>query len=301
MTIQPQDRPLVEREAITRIVDGWLDEQEGFGLRRERLLETLELGTDIMPWLYAAFELGASLTQHEAKLAAPTEELVDTVMDEVVGAYLAGAQAVHEHHDPDGRDPFPEFGEAADDYAASRTELADHLVSTSSKLAAVEAERANGWLYVSDDGPEWSENHPIESGEVPDARLVRPATTAALVQQLKDFSNAHNEALSSEARSAALRQAAEARVSGLVEALEEITQCAFVSHDGYWNTGKNPILIARTALQSEGEGRLRPSGCINHPDRPVRENLDGDNLCQECCDAWARAEGDYAARTGDEP
>ena len=24
---------------------------------------------------------------------------------------------------------------------------------------------------------------------------------------------------------------------------------------------------------------------------PVREVLDGDALCQECCDAWARAEG----------
>ena len=35
--------------------------------------------------------------------------------------------------------------------------------------------------------------------------------------------------------------------------------------------------------------------CVNHPDRPVRENLDGDNLCQECCGAWARAEGNWAA------
>jgi len=36
-----------------------------------------------------------------------------------------------------------------------------------------------------------------------------------------------------------------------------------------------------------------PIGCANHPDRPVREILDGDALCQECADAWVRAEGDW--------
>jgi len=34
---------------------------------------------------------------------------------------------------------------------------------------------------------------------------------------------------------------------------------------------------------------LKPP-CKNHPDRPTRENLDGDNLCQECCDQWVRGE-----------
>lgn len=38
-----------------------------------------------------------------------------------------------------------------------------------------------------------------------------------------------------------------------------------------------------------------PNGCVNHPDRAVRTNLDGDDLCQECADAWARGEGDAAA------
>lgn len=38
-----------------------------------------------------------------------------------------------------------------------------------------------------------------------------------------------------------------------------------------------------------------PPGCIHHPDRPVRDTLDGDQLCQECCDAWAKGEGDHAA------
>lgn len=32
-------------------------------------------------------------------------------------------------------------------------------------------------------------------------------------------------------------------------------------------------------------------GCVNHPDRKIRENLDGDNLCLECCIAWAKNEG----------
>ncbi len=35
---------------------------------------------------------------------------------------------------------------------------------------------------------------------------------------------------------------------------------------------------------------VSPTRCINHPNRPVRENLDGDDLCQECCEQWARAE-----------
>lgn len=33
-------------------------------------------------------------------------------------------------------------------------------------------------------------------------------------------------------------------------------------------------------------------GCKHHPDRTIRENLDGDDLCQECCVAWAKGEGE---------
>lgn len=36
---------------------------------------------------------------------------------------------------------------------------------------------------------------------------------------------------------------------------------------------------------------LPHQSCLHHPDRPVREILDGDPLCQECCDAWVRNEG----------
>lgn len=30
--------------------------------------------------------------------------------------------------------------------------------------------------------------------------------------------------------------------------------------------------------------------CKNHPDRPMRAKLDGDYLCQECCDEWTVGE-----------
>lgn len=36
-------------------------------------------------------------------------------------------------------------------------------------------------------------------------------------------------------------------------------------------------------------------GCVNHPERPTRTDLDGENLCQECADAWCRAEGNWQA------
>lgn len=38
--------------------------------------------------------------------------------------------------------------------------------------------------------------------------------------------------------------------------------------------------------------------CTNHPDRASRTNLDGDELCQECADAWVRGEGEHAAYLG---
>lgn len=28
---------------------------------------------------------------------------------------------------------------------------------------------------------------------------------------------------------------------------------------------------------------------------PVRDNLDGDDLCQSCCDKWVRGEGEWVA------
>jgi len=38
-----------------------------------------------------------------------------------------------------------------------------------------------------------------------------------------------------------------------------------------------------------------PLYCINHPDRLSVTNLDGEELCKECADAWVRGEGEHAA------
>ncbi|MFT8945972.1 MAG: hypothetical protein ABF876_05245 [Acetobacter aceti] len=47
--------------------------------------------------------------------------------------------------------------------------------------------RAHGWLFHNPDtGTEWSENHPVESGEVPDATDIRPATVEAVREELLD-------------------------------------------------------------------------------------------------------------------
>lgn len=35
--------------------------------------------------------------------------------------------------------------------------------------------------------------------------------------------------------------------------------------------------------------------CIRHPSRPSRVNLDGEDLCQDCANAWVRSEGQHAA------
>jgi hypothetical protein len=33
--------------------------------------------------------------------------------------------------------------------------------------------------------------------------------------------------------------------------------------------------------------------CVSHPDREAVTNLDGDDLCWDCANAWCRAEGEY--------
>lgn len=62
-------------------------------------------------------------------------------------------------------------------------------------LNTAEGEARNGWLYISDDGIEWSANHPVRSGEVPDARNIRPATAANLIAELKNAWESHGEAI----------------------------------------------------------------------------------------------------------
>ena len=51
------------------------------------------------------------------------------------------------------------------------------------------------------------------------------------------------------------------------------------------------IPILNAFLDDEHE--VMPPGCVNHDDRARVTNLDGDNLCQECADAWCRAEGQW--------
>lgn len=61
------------------------------------------------------------------------------------------------------------------------------------KAKGAESGEAVGWLYQNDDGPEWSESHPKESGEVPDARDIRPATAGELLAMLKATWAANSE------------------------------------------------------------------------------------------------------------
>lgn len=50
----------------------------------------------------------------------------------------------------------------------------------------VEAGGEAGWLYFNEDtGTEWSEQHPIESGECPDATDVRPGNSANLLIEMR--------------------------------------------------------------------------------------------------------------------
>jgi hypothetical protein len=52
------------------------------------------------------------------------------------------------------------------------------------------------------------------------------------------------------------------------------------------------VTIAGTLqyVQSIARAALAATGC-HHPERPIRDTLDGDPLCQECCNQWVRAEG----------
>jgi len=73
----------------------------------------------------------------------------------------------------------------------------------------------SGWLYVGDDGIEWSQSHPVRSGEMPDARLIRRATNDELLKALKDAWEALREAIDSEANYARRWREAEAALAAL--------------------------------------------------------------------------------------
>lgn len=42
------------RDAVKELIAEWLDEPEGYAIRRERLLDDIANGNDIVPWLEAA-------------------------------------------------------------------------------------------------------------------------------------------------------------------------------------------------------------------------------------------------------
>lgn len=42
----------------------------------------------------------------------------------------------------------------------------------------------HGWLYFNETGLTWSLDHPVTSGECPDAANIRPATAAAAVSEM---------------------------------------------------------------------------------------------------------------------
>jgi hypothetical protein len=58
---------------------------------------------------------------------------------------------------------------------------------TTPTLPAMTTEPSHGWFYFNPDtGTEWAEQHPVESGEVPDAENVRPATLSAVRGEMFD-------------------------------------------------------------------------------------------------------------------
>lgn len=52
---------------------------------------------------------------------------------------------------------------------------------------------------------------------------------------------------------------------------------------------------AEAALGVVGIKAATLTQCASHPDRRSITNLDGDDLCGDCANAWARGEGDHAA------
>ncbi len=54
------------------------------------------------------------------------------------------------------------------------------------------------------------------------------------------------------------------------------------------------IAISDALLTVHSLGLIAPEVCAKCGGTQVRENLDGDDLCQSCCDKWVRGEGDFA-------
>lgn len=58
-----------------------------------------------------------------------------------------------------------------------------------------------------------------------------------------------------------------------------------------WDDDEDPEQVAAWKLAQEALG----PPCVNHADQPSVTNLDSEDLCQECANAWVRGEGQAAA------
>ncbi len=71
--------------------------------------------------------------------------------------------------------------------------------------------------------------------------------------------------------------------------------------------GKRVAAMMQAQAFIEGDGEVmeglpspRKPPCKNHPGRISITNLDGEDLCKECADAWSRSEGNAARDLDDE-
>ena len=128
--------------------------------------------------------------------------------------------------------------------AACDPDTIRELLAERDALAAVRAERtdAHGWLFCNPDtGIEWLDQHPIESGEVPDAENIRPASAEEVVTLLR-------EAWNDLAAEHAAREKAEAQLAEARKALANL--CDWIEHE----VGAELPFDARRALEGGENG-----------------------------------------------
>jgi hypothetical protein len=83
------------------------------------------------------------------------------------------------------------------------------------------------------------------------------------------------------------------RENNPIGALDEFTTLVKTA-EWYENPNRDKLGEALNCAAAMEDWRESPK-CTNHPERVSRTNLDGDELCQECADAWVRGEGQSAA------
>lgn len=122
------------------------------------------------------------------------------------------------------------------------------------RTAEARAEPSDGWPFVSDDGQEWSAQHPHKSGEDEFAEDVRPATATLLRQFLFEAWIRERDLQKTSTDTARRAEAAESRISELRAECTALAahQCATPSIDEYGNM----VCTSLAALKAENE-RLR--------------------------------------------